>query len=111
MWFRRRLHVHDSVRASVVWVRASCPPLNAAAIQIENRFITPRWIARFRSVEVPIGPVSTRPGRNIDAGAASQDLTHRVTDRSSIQIGIRLSYEAPIQFGAKRHRPTIRIRD
>src|SRR5262249_46858980 len=99
--------MHNSVRPAIIRIGASGPGLNLTAIQVENAFIAPRRIARFGSVEVPISPVSTRPRRDIYTGATSQYLTHRVANRSSIQIWIRLSYERPVQSAAKRQRPTI----
>ena len=53
MRFCRGLHVHHSAYAAVVRVRASSPRLNTAAIQVENGFITPRWIARLAKRRSP----------------------------------------------------------
>src|SRR6516165_1518968 len=106
---RRGLYVHSSMLAAIVRVGASGPRLDSMAIQVENCFITPRSIARFGGVEIPIGLMSARPCRNIDTGAATQDLTHRVRDRAAVQTWIRFGDKTPIQFAAKRHRPAVRI--
>src|SRR5262249_20766076 len=105
------LHVHRSVRASVRWIGTSSPRLNAAAIEVENGFVRPCRLIHFRSEEIPVSLVSARPRRNINAGASSEDFTHGIRNRSSIQVRIWFSHEAPIQFAAKRHWPTVRIRD
>src|SRR5215469_6713001 len=101
----RGLHVHGSALAAVIRIGLSCPRLDTAAVQVQNGCVTPRWIVRFGCIEVPIGPMSTRPGRNVDAGTAPEDLAHRVANRSSIQIWIRLSFETPVQFAAQRPGP------
>src|SRR5215469_16933192 len=105
------LHVHRAMCATVIRIGTSSPRLNTAAVKIQNGYVTPRWIVRFRCIEIPIGSVSTRPCRNIDAGPSSKNLAHRVANRSSIEIWIGLSYEAPIQFSAERHGPTVWIHD
>src|ERR1700710_2198063 len=101
----RGLYVHHAVTAAIVRVGISRPCLDSMTIQFDNGLVTPGGIARFSGVIVPIGPMSARPCRDIDAGTTAQDLSHLVWDRPSVQARVRFGDKTPIQFTTERHRP------
>ena len=70
------LYVHRSISAAIVRVGTSGPRLDSTAIQVENGFITPRSIARFGGVTIPVGLMSARPSRDVDTGTTTQDFAH-----------------------------------
>ena len=104
-----RLHVHWTAHTVEVRIGNAGPIFYSTPVEFEDGVVSPTGIAGFGGVPVPIRLVSSGPSPDIDAGAAAQDLSHRVKDGAPIQIRAWLRDEAPVEFTAKVHWPTVGI--
>src|SRR4029077_14665897 len=70
-----RLDEHRYTGSAIFWIRWPMPVFDPA-IDVQNRFVAPRWISSFRCKEIPVAFVTARPDHRVDAGSATQALSH-----------------------------------
>src|SRR5215471_9026163 len=59
-------------------LRVLCPvPIFNMAVDLQNRFVAPRCIARLRCEEIPVVLMSTCPGHDVDARSSAKHSSHR----------------------------------
>src|SRR5215471_8040359 len=87
---RGRLDKNWPSGSTVLWVRLTLPVLNAP-VEIEHCLIVPRHVARLRSKEIPVIPVSPCPNHRVNAGTSAEHFSHTRENRASVKVGIRLA--------------------
>ena len=104
-----RLHVHRTTHAVEIRIRNAGPIFYSTPVKFEDGAVSPIGIGGFSGVQVPIRLVSSGPSPDIDAGAAAQNLAHRVQDGAPVQIRAWFRDEAPVERTAKIYGPAVGI--